>query len=157
MNRSSLTIFLSISLFLQSPYAHSFEIGTHRELSQRVVRLSNLDNIFKERFNFLFGVDDFVSNKRIIRWLEDGSDLEDNFPRFRNHFHNPLRTWDEAGLRIVLQVANSSILWGQSPGLQPSEEPFTWQDARENFFKGLTAPTQDQREEQLALTFRALG
>jgi hypothetical protein len=94
----------------------------------------------------------------VVEWVRAGSSREDDPPRFVNHFHNPLRTWDQAGLRILgAQVGNSSVLWGQRPDLQPSDARFTWQDARLNFFQGLTATNQAEREAHLALTFRALG
>ena len=158
IKKISITILTSV-LVLHGGYVHPFEVSTHRELSQRAVRSSNLDNILKTQLNVLRGIEnDIFNDNTVIDWIEDGSEREDDSGRFFNHFHNPLRRWDEAGLRVLGdQVADSSILWGQSPGLQPSEEPFPWQDAGEDFFKGLTAPTRDQREGQLALTFRALG
>lgn len=124
---------------------------------------SNLDSFLKAQLNFLRGVEDTLSNRRVINWITEGSDREDDPGRFLNHFHNPLRSWDQAGLHILgLKLGESSILWGQRPELQPSDERFTWQDARENFFKaltfqGLTEKTQGKRDEHLALTFRALG
>ena len=164
MTKAVVVIFITLFTLLQGLYAHSFEIGTHRELSERAVRSSNMDGILKTQLNFLFGVDDFVSNKRVFRVVADGSSLEDDFPRFCNHFHNPLRTWDQAGLELPIPILfvcgsenHSSVLWGQSPALQPAGQRFTWQDARQSFFQGLTATSQAQREAYLADTFRALG
>ena len=158
MTKLRMILLLNIFLLLAGLHAHSFEIETHRALSARAIRSSDLDAFLKTQLNVLRGIENEISKvNTAIDWISLGSLREDDPLRFRNHFHNPLRTWDVAGLRIGLEVGSSSILWGQSPDLQPSDARFTWQDARENFSKGLTAPTRDQREGQLALTFRALG
>lgn len=159
MRKISTIIFVSLFLLLRSFCAHSFEIGTHRDVSRQAAFLSNLDNFLKTKLNFPGGVNDQVLGKRIFEWIEDGSEFEDDFPRYLHHYHNPLRDWRQAGLRIGgLPVGNSSILWGQRVELQlPLDENYTWYRARDEYFNGLTANTQAEREDHLARTFRTLG
>lgn len=164
MSKTSIGIVISAFILVQGGYAYPFEQASHKDLSERAVLSSNLDTFLKTQLNALRGVEDQLLAMNIIDWVRDGSDREDDSGRFFNHFHNPLRTWDQAGLRLPLigQIGASSVLWGQRPELQPSDGRFTWQDARENLFRaltfqGLTARTQDEREAHLALTFRALG
>ena len=124
---------------------------------------SGLDNFLKTELGFPAGVNELVAKRPIRDWIEDGSNKEDHSSRFCNHFHNPLSNWSSAGLQLPIPnptcptINHSSILWGQSPSLQPSNENFTWQNARTTFFEGLTAQNQLDREGKLSLTFRALG
>ena len=105
--------------------------------------------------------------KRIWQWLAYGGEAEDfNFGIFGlfpdatityastrafNHFHDPLKTWDEAeydDLFRSLYIANyhrppvSSILWGLNPGQQDFSAnetgDWSWGKARELFYIYLT-------------------
>jgi hypothetical protein len=81
-----------------------------------------------------------------------GSNTEDNGIRFLNHFHNPI---SNAGLT---GSGESAIKWS----LRPKEaqwfgEFWSWNDAREYYFKALTFETKAERDENWGKTFRALG
>jgi len=158
MKKILAAIFAAVFVLLQSLPTHSFEVGTHRVLSEKAVLSSNLDNFLKTELGFSGGVQDELLGEKIINRIQEGSVLED-IPgdgqlRFFNHFHNPLRTWDEAGLKGILFNEKSSILWGQE---ESAIQRFAWQDARKAYFEGLTAQNQTEREEKVALTFRTLG
>lgn len=165
MNKAFSASLASILVLMHTFVAYSFEVGTHEQLSRRAVSFSQADNFLKTELNIFGGVDGFIAGKRIIDWVSrEGSIREDDGVRFCNHFHNPLETWDQAGLALPFSIPffcgaanHSSVLWGQSPALQPGGERFTWQDARGSFLQGLTGPTQAEREAQLARAFRALG
>jgi hypothetical protein len=98
-------------------------------------------------------------------WTTDGSALEDQqcCLRFLNHFHNPLRSWFQAGLKVVVpyltflgaRIADSSILWGQTD--DPVRQGWSWNTTREWYLQGLTAQTKTARDTALANTFRGLG
>jgi len=157
---SILVGFLCLSEYL---YSYAFEVGSHAELSDLAVRSSLLDNVLKGQLNFPAGIEEKLLNgKNVIDLVVEGSRREDDENRFCNHFHNPLSTWSTAGLQIPIPIIcpatnHSSVLWGQGLDLQPSGKQFAWQNARTNYFEGLTAQTQSEREEKLGLTFRALG
>jgi hypothetical protein len=50
-------------------------------------------------------------------------------------------------------IGQSSILWSQNPGLSG----WSWQDARQQYFYGLTKSTRDDRDKGLAQAFEGLG
>ncbi len=157
------TILASLLILLQISEIYSFDVATHSAASERAVGSSNLDGFLKSELNFPGGINEFLAgtsaSMRVFEWVQEGTEREDDGDRFCNHFHNPLLAWGEAGLSIPCSVSgnNSSVIWGQSPDLQPMGEEFTWQNARQSYFSGLTASTQAEREQQLALAFRTLG
>lgn len=169
MNKIRITIFTTVFVLLQSVHTHSFDLGTHRDLTERAILSSSLDNFLKTKLGLAGGINEAILNKRIRDRITEGSVREDDSPRFCNHFHNPLSNWGAAGLQIPIPtpipipqgclgtINHSSVLWGQSPSLQTSNESFTWQDARTTYFEGLTAQNQSEREGKLSRTFRALG
>lgn len=130
---------------------HSFEVETHRELSQQAILSSTLDDFLKTQLDFPAGIQTSLDGDEIIEHIAVGSIREDDGLRFLNHFHNPLRTWNHAGL-LGSTLGASSVIWGQNPG-----QGFAWQNARDEYFLGLTATTEDERERHLAKAFRALG
>lgn len=168
MKKIRATLFVSALVLLQSLSAQSFEPETHKEITVKAHSSSSLDNFLKTELGFPAGVNELVAKRRIRDWIEDGSNKEDNSSRFCNHFHNPLSNWSAAGLQLPFPnpfpnlgcptTNHSSVLWGQSPSLQPSnDENFTWQNARTTFFEGLTTQNQSDRDGKLSRTFRALG
>lgn len=92
--------------------------------------------------------------------IGEGAQGEDEpVTRVVNHFHDPLRPWESAGLRLLVQIGQSSILWQQAPvqnGLLGGGN-WAWQHARRHYFTALTARTSREREEAFARTFLALG
>jgi len=125
--------------------------------------------------------------RAIFEWLGEGGIKEDepegyskylsNTARNNNHFHNPLvETWDKAGLDIDVSAlrslfpllfrlpypfpdhikGQSSILWAHNKN-QDSGGKWSWYDARDYFYKGLTLTDKTQRDTAMANTFRALG
>jgi len=150
MKRILAIIFITIFTVWVSFDANSFEVGTHRDLSKKVVGLS-------PNLNALFDVNQLFQGRSVIDWIAEGSDREDDGLRFCNHFHNPLRTWGQAGLHltapIVCGVTNeSAVIWGQNLA-----QEFSWQKVRDEYFNGLTAASEDERNRHLANTFRGIG
>ena len=89
--------------------------------------------------------------------------------RSNNHFHNPLRgpLLTNCGLDAtsylpgdppieVTYTGQSSIAWAQYRDQDPGGK-WSWYDAREYFYKGLTVPDKTQRDGAMANCFRALG
>jgi len=153
----------ALSIF-QISHIYSFDVPSHRAFSEKAVRSSNLDGFLRSELNIAGGIDQFFDGRRVFEWVQEGSEREDDSGRFCNHFHNPLLDWNQAGLQIapnpVCPTTNtSSVLWGQRPDLQSSNESeqFAWQNARQRYFDGLTASTQTVRDQKLGLTFRTLG
>ncbi|MEW6417390.1 MAG: hypothetical protein AB1480_04630 [Nitrospirota bacterium] len=127
------------------------------------------------------GIDAKGANKteRAFWWFGYGGEQEDipsnliklafNNARNNNHFHNPLVTWENAGLNDYFGPLNytgqSLVLWAQNPNQHIGGE-WSWQDARQYYYIALTgkdfngevkASTQTERERYYADTFRAVG
>jgi len=127
------------------------------------------------------------TQQRVWQWVGEGGIKEDepeglfrylsNTARNNNHFHNPLaETWDKAGLDADVSVlkllfpllfglpyplpdhikGQSSILWSQNKNQSPGGK-WSWYDAREYFYKGLTLTDKTQQDGAMANCFRALG
>src|SRR5215813_8985679 len=151
MKRITAASFITIFVTMQSLWCYSFEVETHREMSRQAVRSSALDDFLRTQLNFTGGVDEVLTGTPIIEIVSAGSVSEDDGLRFLNHFHNPLRTWNQAGL-LGSTLGASSIIWGQNPA-----QGFAWQNARDEYFLALTSTSQQARDQRFANTFRALG
>lgn len=120
---------------------------THRDISEIAGENSILS---KSKGDYLknLGLDKGLmqelkwGNKNLIikKWLAEGADLEDAqaplFPvygttRSFNHFHNPLKPWEQAGLNDTW-TGKSSLLWAQDGGYQSGfpEGDWSWQKIR---------------------------
>ena len=84
--------------------------------------------------------------------IQDGGVTEDNFPRFRNHFFDPIT---EKGIYLWLPLGqqNSSLVWGKNGG----GSLWSWGSAREYYYEALTSTQDHDRKLNLANTFRAVG
>jgi hypothetical protein len=104
----------------------------------------------------------------VQQWIEKGAKDEDSSVlRSWNHYHNPLqKDWSQAGLHTVLfRQGQSSVVWAQ---LLVGEQakygttdfpfyPYSWEDAREYYYRALTATNDADRNTNLGKTFAALG
>jgi hypothetical protein len=129
----------------------------------------------------LNGMDDenIVKNRLVFQWLGYGGMQEDRPgsrsdyifsrpTRSMNHFHNPLKSWTEAGLDDYFlghRTGHSQVLWAQSL-YQDVGGSWSWQDARRYFYIALTgksfngivvAEKPEDREVFFAKTFRGIG
>ena len=107
-------------------------------------------------------------------WLAEGGVREDDgsswstTARFFRHFHNPLLSWDQAGLRTrypffpLPHQYTSSVHWMQTARQRHSDggsvgPDSAWLDARSLYFLALTTPDRAEREALTASLFRTLG
>ena len=124
-------------------------------------------------------LDKIIGTRSIKEWIAFGGDAEDygwlgkyDVLRSRafNHFHDPLKDWDDAGLdnalnlvywRYYFRYPVSTILWG----LKPEQQDFTmnltgdwsWGKARKYYYDALTKQTVEERNQNFADCFRAVG
>ncbi len=136
----------------------AWEIKTHKELTEQAINIKAgiLDAYLKENLGLESGLEEMVDNKTVRQWVIEGSDFEDNLRgrRSENHFHDAL---NNRGLEAIFS-GESAIDWGLAGvGDQDGEDSFSWNDAREYYFKALTLPTKTERDEYWGKTFRALG
>jgi hypothetical protein len=192
-----------IILLLWTSQGHPYAKKTHKAINEniadRTINGFSLNKYLISNLGFkagakepLYGYSGIYKsnvNQRVIEWLGEGGVLEDepeqiwrlvlNMARNNNHFHNPLKTWERAGLDdyivipsipplpplILHYTGQSLLLWGQNPNQDPGGK-WAWQDARKNFYIALTgrdfdgnvkASTKKEREKYFADTFRAVG
>lgn len=137
--------------------SEAYDLLTHEAVNVGGALESTTGSRLLSELGFAKGVDETISGKRVIDWIREGGSLEDNVPRFLNHFHYPLRSpWRDAGLKELPFFGMSSILWGQTAS-QDVEESFSWINAREAYFSALTHLDKTKRGEKFGETFRALG
>ncbi|HBP86354.1 MAG TPA: hypothetical protein DD706_01500 [Nitrospiraceae bacterium] len=83
--------------------------------------------------------------------MKQGSNKEDDKGRSLNHFHEPI---NNKGLELPVLGGISAINWSLNP---IGQQEWSWNDAREYYFKALTSSTKAERDEYWGKTFRALG
>ncbi len=170
------------------------EENTHPRMTESAIQSSKLNNYLMQNLGFSEGYNTPFTkvlnsnsiNKRILQWLSDGSKEEDApLGRASNHFHNPLKPWDQSyvtdsALQSIYSTLTgwtplySNITWATgyksqtekanmdnayNPYLDPPA-PNNWDNARIYYFKALTriSPTgATGRETAFAQTFQALG
>lgn len=98
----------------------------------------------------------YVNNRRIKDWISEGGKSEDEpLSRTFNHFHDPTKTWDDAGLKGSW-IGCSSILWAQNK-CNNANDKWSWLKARGYYYEALTSTDAASREQNFADKFRALG
>lgn len=103
----------------------------------------------------------------VFEWLRVGAELEDagsywdaimGRARYNNHFHDPTKLWNVAGLNDM-QSGESSLVWAQDSVKQETSigGDWSWQKTREHYYNALTKTTDTERQTYFAQTFRGLG
>lgn len=147
-------MFLAALLVVLPVSAECYEVSTHEDLVRTAARRSVTDQTLKEGIGLEGGIRTTIRGKVLEEWLVEGGVNEDNFPRFLNHFHNPLASnWSEAGLGG--SVGQSAILWAQNPS--QSAPSWSWRDVRQAYLDALTKSTSSERDKGLATAFEGLG
>jgi Tol biopolymer transport system component len=114
----------------------------------------------KEELMFINGINESFKGIKIIEWIKYGGAMEDatwglwsgtNY-RYTRHFHDPLLSWNEAGL----WNCDSFILWAMKTNEDPLsfKNEYSWPMARQYFYDALVG---DDSENNYAELFRALG
>jgi len=184
--------FLLILLFMsQWHFLWAYHGDVHMKIDEYAVKseVSQLDPVLKGELGFADGIETILAGKdangnrvkkMIKKWIAYGGEAEDyGWPfnanwlttRGFNHFHDPLKDWDEAGLdnemaKLIYHGSYftypvSPILWG----LKPEEQDFfwnftgdwSWGKAREYYYHALTTPNDEESNKTFADCFRALG
>lgn len=184
--------FFLASIFLFVDNLLAYDGSVHSKINEESVNFSQLDSVLKGHLGISNGKEIPLTKgkktQQAWKWLAYGGEAEDfgwlrkyhiSTTRAFNHFHDPLKTWDEADLDdpySLIYTGNylrnpvSPILWGFNPGQQDFAMNFTgdwsWGKAREYFYTYLTgkdfagitvAVTQEEREVAFADCFRAVG
>jgi len=139
--------------------SHALNEPTHEVINEFIARNTlmdfSLNQYLQESLYWNLGVNDDLGGKKVWEWLREGRTQED-WPVFRsfNHYHDPTRAWDVAGLWGG-NLGRSSIVWAQTP-----DQPwgfFSWGDVRNYFYSALTSTAQNNSKQLFAKAFRGLG
>ena len=114
--------------------------------------------------------------KTLSTYIVEGGTLEDeDFPwviRPMNHFHNPLKTWDQSGFsdqpigKIASSIDVSNPVWAQEAGVNSlwAQETgaatgnlYSWPSAREYLYDALTATDENSRDTNFINCFHSIG
>ena len=129
--------FTGLLIFMLPVFADAYEVGTHRALVATAASRSKIDAFLRNDLGLAEGLGTSVLDQVLTNWLADGASNEDNFPRFLNHFHNPLASnWSEAGLGG--SVGQSVILWAQNPGQSAPGWSWYWSGWSHTHASGLS-------------------
>ena len=152
----------------------SFSGATHKILSDYAANNSvlNKENYLVNYLGFQNGLQepltwkDKSQTQTINLWLQEGSALEDGKlwdylilkSRSFNHFHDPLKEWDTAGLNDIF-TGKSALLWAQDGEKQQTfpQGDWSWQKIRLLYYTALTATTEVEQQQYFAMMFRGLG
>lgn len=156
--------FLCIHVFLCPNKAMALEVETHKYLNRTIAQgfynNFSLDSYLRNNLNFESGVNEVIPtyNETVWKRIELGGYKEDitGIPYLRStkHFHDPLVSdWNSAGFKGM----QSSILWAETKNQSLLLGNYSWPDAREYFYKALTATDSDIRNTNYAECFRAVG
>ncbi|MBI4654075.1 MAG: hypothetical protein HY752_03680 [Nitrospirae bacterium] len=181
---SLITLITLLFIFIWISQSVALKEDTHKAINEKVakgiVNSFSLNDYLINNLGFKKGYEEILNGvtaeginvkKQIFQWLGYGGEQEDRPgsntdyitgkpSRSVNHFHNPLKSWDEAGLNDTFlgksYTGQSSVLWAQNPN-QNIGGKWSWQDARDYYYTALTSTNKDDREKAFAKTFRAVG
>lgn len=144
-----------IAILLHCNELDAYSTKVHRKLTEKIIDLNiqSLNNYLKN-IGLPKGVTESVNNRFVRRWIEDGSYDEDYnwdwwkfYDPLYSHFYNPLTNTSGVG-----NLTPSAYDWAND-----SNNSWSWQKARDNFYNGLTLTTKTDREKALADAFSAIG
>jgi hypothetical protein len=134
----------------------------------------SLDDYLKNNLGFISGTlttfEKDGDSYSVYDWLGEGGEREDDpaitHKRAWNHYHDPLRWWEEAGYF----TAQSPITWAQDIYQEyrfwSDKKNYSWQNVRgyyhialtgRNFIGWVIAGNKTKRDEYFADTFRGVG
>jgi len=159
------------------PMIFAYEKVSHKKMNEFVSKCDingfNMDTYLKNNVGFSKGMSESIAESLYYyQWLgiilkkkanpmkciSDGGSDEDSPPiRCMNHFHDPLKEWDKAGLSIGSISGDSSILWVQKTAGSQYLGNYSWHDARGYFYRAMTSCNEEERSLNYVQLFNGLG
>jgi hypothetical protein len=135
----------------------AYELVTHEQLTQAAFDVSELAStlqsvygIFpKDTFRGRFPLSTWKRNTP-ADWIAKGARDEDSLVRPLNHFYDPYHD-------VPLGIGAKAPDWALEDGGDLPGQDYSYKDARDAFFTGLTAQDPATHERELGHTFYALG
>jgi hypothetical protein len=143
----------------------AYDPDTHRKLSEESIRNTGVSNDPIIIFNL--GIESGVkfpntnnNSKTILDLVSDGASFEDDSTRALNHFYDPL-----SGNGIPLGFGRKSPDWALEDKGEIIDvhdgvtdlQKFSYREARQYLFNGLTSTNKTNRDKYFGLTFQTIG
>jgi hypothetical protein len=151
---------VAVLAILASTPLSGLNVEAHRLINRRAAEtLASFNDVLRYGAGFSHGRETRLRGRTILEWLEEGGVREDDWLRFLRHFHDPLKSWETAGLDLGISRHQSSIRWMQDlhQGGLSTGGFASWSDARRLYYEALVEPDSTQREALWAHLFLALG
>ncbi len=150
-NPTTFSLLILIGVLLPLTNVWAWEVNTHRELTEQAINIkeAELNAYLINNLGLEGGLNASVEGGSPRDLMIQGSDREDNAPRYLRHFHEPI-----TNRGLLNGTFDSSINWSLRAG---GDQEWSWNDAREYYFKALTSETKADRDIYWGKTFRALG
>lgn len=163
------TTLMTFVVFSWGQISYALSVETHQAFNEHIAQTTlngfSLDDYLKNRLGFSSGIKEKFNNSLVWESLRDGGLYEDLPPQaapyFRsvNHFHNPLKSINDAGFTGIwgsgVLHGKSALLWSQSaPDTQYPGGSFSWNDVRNYYYEALKSPDKSNRNTSFANTFR---
>ncbi len=142
----------------------AYDLDTHARMSRAASEASSLSRVLADLQLTAFSLLDAAAVSRnvndgsAIGWIQEGAVREDGDSlcdtRVRNHFYNPL---NNAGYFGGVVQGEPSVDWGLEETTDYGDQDFSYKDAKSYFWSALRPTSEEQRQHDLALTFRSLG
>jgi hypothetical protein len=147
------SLLVLLCVLLHPTIGWAWERNTHEELTEQTIRITeaDLNTYLINNLGLEGGLNASVKGGTPQELMKLGSNKEDDEGRSLNHFHEPI---NDKGLELPVLGGISAINWSLSGA---GDQKWSWNDAREYYFKALTSETKADRDENWGKTFRALG
>lgn len=148
-------LLLLFFLFLIANTTFAYSVVTHKIISEKATENSKLaldKGDYLKNLGFQNNIDEKFLAKSVRNLIKDGSEDEDLNSKYVNHYHNPLKSWAEAGL-FDITTGQSSLLWAQQDIPHEFPNEFSWQAVRRYYLDALTTGSEDS----FTKTFKGLG
>ena len=147
------SLLVLLCVLLHPTIGWAWERNTHEELTEQTIRITeaDLNTYLINNLGLEGGLNASVKGGTPQELMKLGSNKEDDKGRSLNHFHEPI---NDKGLELPVLGGISAINWSLSGA---GDQKWSWNDAREYYFKALTSATKTDRDENWGKTFRALG
>ncbi len=172
MKKISLSIYIFFFILIFYPFMNpAWGTKVHQIISWNAsINFSKLsESQFFIKLNLDKGILNHYLNKydknlKAIEWITYGSEIEDDYEsifkgrRSDNHFHNPLKLLNEAGLNDI-GIGESLIFWAQDGFNQQNyvQGNQSWGKVRENYYNALISPLETTRNEYFANMLKGIG
>ncbi len=181
MNRPGSKLPIAAVLLFAASVVCAYEVETHRNIAREAVLASSLPARLRDigfaNINSLlpshvidYAVDagilssvycfdilgpgerSIMESIRLGAFCEDATAGTQQLGRYTSHFYDPVH----GGMGYLSGAFPSSLVWGLET-TDIGTQDYSYKDAREYFYKGLTLLDTEQRKRSLAAAFRAIG